>query len=240
MRDPIQFQQLRDSVKTALGMQLRLNQTIHPQWDTQPWSYSRAVWLELAELADHYGWKWWAKQERDLRQCKIEIVDMFHMMISGLLRAFGGDKANLDLMSHAITCELEDYLHQEQMADSFLWQVDRMASFYAALSRDNADPDIDGEDLQVCMEYLGNLMGALPLSWAELHSLYIAKNALNFFRQAKGYKTGEYDKVWLDGREDNEHMMDIVDSYPAEQVLSPDFESMLTRDLENAHRAQSN
>ena len=45
--------------------------------------YSRALTQETAELIDSVPWKWWAKyQEFDRQNAKIEIVDLFHFLIS--------------------------------------------------------------------------------------------------------------------------------------------------------------
>ena len=38
---------------------------------------------ELAELIDSVPWKWWAKyQEFDEQNAKVEIIDLFHFLIS--------------------------------------------------------------------------------------------------------------------------------------------------------------
>jgi len=55
------------------------------------------------------------------------------------------------------------------------------------------------------------IMDDCELSWGELYSQYVGKNVLNIFRQDYGYKKGTYIKIW-DGREDNEHLVDIIDS----------------------------
>jgi hypothetical protein len=52
-------------------------------------------------------------------------------------------------------------------------------------------------------------MRASNLSFDQLYRMYVGKNVLNFFRQDHGYKDGSYIKVW-DGREDNEHLSDIL------------------------------
>jgi hypothetical protein len=43
-----------------------------------------------------------------------------------------------------------------------------------------------------------------------LYKLYVGKNVLNSFRQANGYKEGTYIKVWSTGKEDNEHLTEIM------------------------------
>ena len=46
-------------------------------------NYSRALGQELAELIDSVPWKWWAKyQTFDKQNAKVEVVDMFHFLIS--------------------------------------------------------------------------------------------------------------------------------------------------------------
>ena len=46
-------------------------------------NYIRAMQQELAELTDSVPWKWWAKyQEFDKQNARVEIVDLFHFLIS--------------------------------------------------------------------------------------------------------------------------------------------------------------
>lgn len=46
-------------------------------------NYCRAMTQELAELTDSVPWKWWAKyQTFDKQNAKVEVVDLFHFLIS--------------------------------------------------------------------------------------------------------------------------------------------------------------
>ena len=46
-------------------------------------NYVRAMQQELAELTDSVPWKWWAKyQEFDRQNACVEVVDLFHFLIS--------------------------------------------------------------------------------------------------------------------------------------------------------------
>ena len=46
-------------------------------------NYTRAMQQEMAELIDSVPWKWWAKyQEFDEQNAKVEIIDLFHFLIS--------------------------------------------------------------------------------------------------------------------------------------------------------------
>ena len=46
-------------------------------------NYCRAMSQELAELTDSVPWKWWAKyQTFDRQNARVEVVDLFHFLIS--------------------------------------------------------------------------------------------------------------------------------------------------------------
>lgn len=46
-------------------------------------NYVRAMQQEMAELVDSVPWKWWAKyQEFDKQNARVEVVDLFHFLIS--------------------------------------------------------------------------------------------------------------------------------------------------------------
>jgi dimeric dUTPase (all-alpha-NTP-PPase superfamily) len=46
-------------------------------------NYARAMQQEIAELVDSLPWKWWAKyQHFDLQNARVEVVDIFHFLIS--------------------------------------------------------------------------------------------------------------------------------------------------------------
>jgi dimeric dUTPase (all-alpha-NTP-PPase superfamily) len=46
-------------------------------------NYTRAMSQEMAELTDSVPWKWWAKYQKfDAQNAKVEVVDLFHFLIS--------------------------------------------------------------------------------------------------------------------------------------------------------------
>ena len=73
-------------LQTMAEMQDAHNTLVHEQWRTQGYEYYRAMWVECAEMLDHFGWKWWKKQDGDLDQVKLELVDIWHFALSELLR----------------------------------------------------------------------------------------------------------------------------------------------------------
>src|SRR5690606_37979069 len=52
----------------------------------QHYEWYRAIWVECAELMDHYGWKWWKKQTPDRDQVVLELIDIWHFGLSDLLQ----------------------------------------------------------------------------------------------------------------------------------------------------------
>ena len=45
----------------------------------------QAFVIEGAEAIEHHGWKWWKKQDCDLPQLQMEIIDIWHFLLSEIL-----------------------------------------------------------------------------------------------------------------------------------------------------------
>ena len=80
-----------DKLEMMFAMQKELNRRIGQDTDAMDdearveWvlNYSRALGQELAELVDSVPWKWWAGYQRfDKQNARVEIVDLFHFLIS--------------------------------------------------------------------------------------------------------------------------------------------------------------
>ena len=198
------------------ALQERHNLEIHHDWRRQGYAYYRAVWVECAELLDHFGWKWWKRQEVNLDQVRLEIVDIWHFGLSELLR-----DGRIDLPHREVSVEVTSAMMQAgaMQALDFRQAVERLAEI--SLGSESFDPGA-----------FAAVMVSLPMSLAELHSLYIGKNLLNSFRQAHGYKDGSYVKIWQ-GREDNEHLIEILADL---DPLDESFEGQLNAALETRYR----
>lgn len=169
-------------------MQDRHNRLVHPRWREQGHEYYRAVWVECAELLDHYGWKWWKRQRGDLAQVKLEIIDIWHFGLSELMRA--GELR--EQLAERLTTALRNAEEQD-----FRAAVETLACRCLATKRFD-------------LAAFADVMRALPITFDELYRGYMAKNVLNAFRQQHGYQDGSYRKRWHDGREDNEHLVEIA------------------------------
>lgn len=80
-----------DRLLELFRMQRLLNQRIGVNTDNMPedeqvkWllQYSRCTQQEMAELVDSVPWKHWAKYQKfDQQNARVEVVDMFHFLIS--------------------------------------------------------------------------------------------------------------------------------------------------------------
>jgi dimeric dUTPase (all-alpha-NTP-PPase superfamily) len=82
---------MSDKLETLFTMQEQLNQRIgvstrsmtDDERATWVLNYCRAMTQEIAELTDSVPWKWWAKyQTFDQQNARVEVVDLFHFLIS--------------------------------------------------------------------------------------------------------------------------------------------------------------
>jgi len=72
---------LQEQLNLRIGVDMeKMNDDERANWIL---NYVRAMQQELAELTDSVPWKWWAKyQEFDKQNARVEIVDLFHFLIS--------------------------------------------------------------------------------------------------------------------------------------------------------------
>ena len=201
---------MQQQILTMLTMQDDMNTKVHPNWREQGFEWHRAIWVELAEMLDHYGWKWWKHQQPDIEQVHLELIDIFHFGLSA--RLVTGQSVE------GIATEIEAELANPNPALTFAETIEQMVANTLATK---------GFDVAS----FAALMAQTELSFDELFRHYVGKNVLNFFRQDHGYKTGEYIKVW-NGKEDNEVLMDVLRSTDAS---ASDFKDRVYKGLKEAY-----
>lgn len=198
---------LRVWLDAMLRLQRGHNEKVHPQWDAQGYPFTRAIWIECAELMDHYGWKWWKHQSADLDQVKLELVDIWHFGLSALMIE------HKVAVADAVCATIREAEENPKQLE-FLQAVEALAA--EALHGTFSIPAFV------------DAMQALPMSFEQLYAIYVAKNVLNVFRQANGYKDGSYRKQWL-GREDNEHLAELAQTLNvASESYIEDLERLLS------------
>ena len=197
-----------------LNLQSHLNRVINPDWLGAGYFWQRAILVEAVELLEHIGWKWWKKQgEFDQDQAHLELVDIWHFILSERLARCGGDvnKAASDLALESQTPV--GFIHGPyfiiDLAHADLRRSVELLGAAAAFG-------------EVSMPAFCAVMNRLQLTWTRLHELYLAKNVLNLFRQSHGYKEGTYIKTWQ-GQEDNVVLANLIAARPestAEQLFA--------------------
>ena len=201
-------------LQTMAQMQDAHNTLVHAQWRTQGSAYYRAIWVECAEMLDHFGWKWWKKQDGDLAQVKLELVDIWHFALSEMLRQDKLQDVVADALYELGAVSGETEVSQtagpslEDSEERFRLAIEALAAACLRTRSFELQPFVDA-------------MAALPMTYDELFSLYIGKNVLNGFRQNNGYKSGEYRKLWQ-GREDNEHLIEVLEGLKVAPSELPD------------------
>ena len=84
MSSPDHFREIfcmQDELNRRIGVDMsKLNEEEQQKWIL---NYCRAMTQEIAELTDSVPWKWWAKYQKfDKQNARVEVVDLFHFLIS--------------------------------------------------------------------------------------------------------------------------------------------------------------
>ena len=168
--------------------------------------YARQEISEAIDSSDTY--KHWKNLDGDVdwNNLKIEIVDVWHFIISRVIEILGIDMGK-EMFLYTLPTYVEnntkpiDYLKTVKCLED-LTEVTFTKSFSAGALILN----------------FSKVMNSVHMDINELYTLYVIKNVLNMFRQDNGYKDGSYVKV-IDGEEDNVHICRIFDE---NNNLTPD------------------
>ena len=206
---------LREKIKEMLDLQNKINEKVHPDWREQNFEWYRAIWVECAELLDHYGWKWWKKQNPNQAQIELELVDIWHFGLSILLSKYDIEKS-ISLISEGMIDQRGSGKFRENLED-FTSNTLQTRSF--DLKRFN------------------QVMNDVGLTFEKLYVGYISKNVLNSFRQDKGYQAGTYIKDW-GGIEDNEYLIRLASKMdPKSENFSSELYTLMEKEYE-AHSSK--
>lgn len=197
---------MQQQLQAMLALQDEINTLVNGNWRQQNFAWYRAIWVESAELLDHYGWKWWKKQQPDMDQVKLELVDIWHFGLSLELQQGAPEEVAAEM-----TAELA--ATQPQPGDF-------RAHLEAFTLNTLASRQFD-------LVGFAQLLADTGMDFEELYRRYVGKNVLNRFRQDHGYQDGSYIKNWA-GREDNEHLAELSASLDAS---SSDYSDLLYRAL---------
>lgn len=180
-------------------IQDHLNSQLDEHWVTQGWDFRQALMVEAAEFSEHIGYKWWKKQTPDLNQARLELVDMWHFIMSYILA-----KSPELTETGTLVRICENWEENTNNPDIFTASelVMRLVS--------------ESSPFLMVLAYR-KLCRKFGLGFEELYKLYVGKAALNEFRWENGYGNGSYVKVW-GGKEDNEYLTVILNDPESDDV----------------------
>ncbi|WP_241419938.1 dUTP diphosphatase [Acidiphilium multivorum] len=209
-------------VFAMMDLQDQMNRVVDENWIELRRPWYRAAWIEAGELMGHLKvWKWWGTPHPDYEQAEIEVVDILHFMLSSAIEGEGSLDAarSSDIVSSLV-------LPNEAAPDAHDVTMRSIETFVKAVLRDErASPRV--------LAAFVDMASRVGVSQSRAYRLYVGKNVLNVFRQKNGYKTGSYVKIW-DGREDNEHLAEILSGI---DLARPDAAEAVMRGLDDRYRA---
>lgn len=180
-----------EKIRTMMAIQNETNQHVNPNWCDAGYDFLLAARMEAAEAIDHLGYKWWVKNfEPNMPQAQMELVDIWHFLLSDLL------------------------LKPSEQREAVLSEFDFSSCNMQPVEAVKALMTANAKDMP---KAFSRACGALELSFDTLHRKFVGKAALNRLRWANQYGAG-YQKVWQDGREDNEHLTDLLNGLPENEI----------------------
>ncbi len=197
-----------DKVLQMLQLQQQLNDSTNGEdWEKgvtkngKSIDWKRCIYMECAEMIDSFAWKHWKSisNEPDWDNMKIEVVDVWHFVMSEALRdATVNFRGSIDELSLTIS-QMPSYRALATDEASFA-EPEVVMTKVEELMFDSLKHG--PFHLEPVMRNFFELVRMSGLNLTSLYRLYVGKNILNQFRQDNGYKEGTYIKVY-DGIEDN-------------------------------------
>lgn len=179
-------------------------------------SWYRCIYMEAAEAIDSFNWKHWKNinVEPDWANIKVELVDIWHFVMSEAIRVGDPSYAN----------QYEEIDVAGDLDPEILLQtLEKILALSAQAKIENNENAI-----RETIDLFFVALSGIGMDTAELYKRYVVKNQLNTFRQQNGYKDGSYIKTWGEV-EDNVVAFNIMDDNPG---ISP---SDLYLQLESAY-----
>lgn len=143
-------------LKEMLSLQDKMNSKIDIDWRDNNNDWLLAAAMETSEAIDHHGWKWWKHQEPDIAQLQMELVDIWHFILSYILQKQVNTLCNIMCYSNTI-----DNLKHKSL-------IQNLKLFAAYCYTDRLRIHLF---FQICKQ------ANLPLE--ELYKQYVGKNILN-------------------------------------------------------------
>ena len=175
---------IKSQLSDMLRLQWCMNCKVHPEWNIQGYDWNNAIIAEVGEYLDSVGYKWWKASQPDTENAKMELVDIWHFVMSKYMSGLNSwDDPDMTNFNGAVYKYVNIEIKSQDVlqVSGFINAVTTLESLY--------------NPWDVIYSFF-QLLQANKMTWDDLVSMYFAKNALNTLRQAHGYKSGEYQKQW--------------------------------------------
>jgi len=172
-------------IKSTVDLQNELNiKTCGEGWTScktnkgRDIDWFRCTYMECSEAINSAQWKHWKSLDTpdDIDNIRMEIVDIWHFVLSILIQHKGIESTKKYLETHLTSInEGDKFSGLERL---MLLSLER-------------NPNAIG-----LLHAFSTILGNWGMSVKGLTDLYVIKNVLNIFRQDNGYKEGSYIKNW--------------------------------------------
>lgn len=186
-------------VEEMLSLQDNVNSTVDKDWKLKNREWYRAGWVECGELMGSLPYKWWKHQEPDLKNARIELVDIWHFILSKCIET--------NVCADIITEHWRPFTsnsNELELIDLLAFNLLKMR--------------YEGGSIIPVIEYFSIICDSINISLEDVYLFYIGKATLNNFRQNNGYKEGTYVKMWKlpqynSAGEDNYFLTSILENF---------------------------
>ena len=175
-------------------------------------NWRRCVSMECAELIDSFNWKHWKdiNLSPNWDNVTIELVDIWHFVMSLGLEYYKNEKlGDINQIVNEImeSSYINAFCLEREIPD------DKDSLLIVSVIEHFMKDALDEKPFYKLSDDFFETALQCGLNIDVLYKYYIAKNALNKFRQDNGYKEGSYKKSW-NGKEDNVVLMEILEDKP--------------------------
>lgn len=174
-------------------------------------NWKRCIYMELCEAIDSLPWKHWKNidWEIDYENFKIEMVDIWHFVMSYLLIFSDSETLSKELLwltNQEVASILPKHFSKEDNL-----KLNDILEPYEELIRISLEKENTKEHSMKLAKQFFVCLKESDISIDDLYKLYIWKNVLNKFRQDNWYKDWTYKKIW-NWKEDNKYLQEIIEN----------------------------
>lgn len=170
-----------------------------------PFQIKMAIISECGELVDSLNYKWWTKSELDEDNLKIEVIDIWHFLLTYYLYyvKHGLINKNDDILISNVINGYEDVKRWLSRPNYNYIPDDILKMFRYMNDMITRDPNL------MSFYYFGYLIFDVNMDLDKFDEMYKLKVKLNKERKIKGYDKNPNVK-YIDGIEDNKNLIKEV------------------------------